>query len=360
MDVKPYSPGKPVEEVRRELGLARIVKLASNENVLGPSPKALQALRAAVSRVAEYPEGSCPALREKLSQRLGLAEDQIVFGAGSDEIIHLICLAFLNPGDEVVTGHPSFVIYDTNTRLFGGKLHLVPLKNFVFDLEGMLARVNRKTKIVFIANPNNPTGTIVRGRELRRFLQALPPRVITVLDEAYVEYVEDPAFESGLRFLRRHPVIVLRTFSKIYGLAGLRIGYGVGPRELIQYCERVREPFNVNRLAQAAAEAALDDHEHVEKSRLHAWREKRFLVEKLGGLGIEPVPSEANFLFFDTGVDSRALFQKLLRRGIIVRTGDVFGYPTFIRLTFGRRTHHRELLAAFYKFKNEMSRGSRA
>lgn len=358
LSLKPYIPGKPVEEVERELGIRDIIKLASNENPLGPSPKAVQALRDYLSKINLYPDGNCFSLKKALAKRLKVREENLVIGSGSDEIIHLIVLAFLNKGEEVITGSPSFSIYETNTNLMGGRLKKVPLNNFTFDLPRMKKAVTTKTKIIFIANPNNPTGTIVNKIEVEKFLQALPKRMIVVFDEAYLEYVEDKDFPESLSYLKTNKnIIILRTFSKAYGLAGLRIGYGIGDKDLITCLNRVREPFNVNSAAQRAALAALGDHEHLKRSRKVNQEGKKFLYQSFEALNLFYLPTEANFIFLDTKLDSKILFKEMLKKGVIVRSGDIFGFPTFIRVTIGRREENERFISALRETIPEVRSG---
>ncbi len=345
--IKPYKPGKPVEEVERELGLSGVIKLASNENPLGASPKAIEAMQKNLSKMHDYPDGYCYYLREALSQKLEVRPEQLIFGNGSDEILSFLALAYVSPGDEAVMAAPSFSQYEFALRLVGGSPRQVDLvgDDFEYDLDAIMAAVNEKTRLVFLCTPNNPTGTIIRKQELNRFLEKLPEKVLLVLDQAYLEYAWDPDHPTGIEYIEQgFPVISLRTFSKIYGLAGLRIGYGVAPAEVVADLSRVREPFSVNAMAQAAARAALDDRDHVERSRKMVKESRKQVAEGLGELGLKAVPDQANFCFIDTRVDSKQLFQALLQKGIIVRTGDIFGYPNFIRVTYGTEEQNRRFL----------------
>ncbi len=347
--IKPYVPGKPVEEVERELGLKNVIKMASNENPLGPSARAVEAMRASLDKMHIYPDGNCFYLKQALAERLGVTPDQLIFGNGSDELLSLLTLAYINPGDEAVVVAPSFSEYDFALRLMGGIPRSVPLVgvNFNYDFDAVLAAVNEKTRIVFICSPNNPTGTIIGRKELDNFVARLPEKVLLVLDQAYIEYVNDPDHPSGLDYIARGlPVIALRTFSKIYGLAGLRIGYGIAPADLICELNRGREPFNVNAMAQAAALAALDDNEHVTRSRNLANDGRIQLTAGLAEIGLKPVYDEANFCFVDIKVDSKSAFQALLQKGVIVRTGDIFGHPTYIRVTYGTAEQNKRFLTA--------------
>jgi len=266
LDLKPYIPGKPIEEVKRELGLEEVVKLASNETSIGPSPLALEAIREEIENINLYPEGSSRLLREKIAYKLNLNKEMIIVGNGADNIIGLVGMAFINEGDEVITGEITFPAYETITKIMGGKLILVKLKDFRFDLEGIIQRINEKTKIIFLCNPNNPTGTIVYKKAVDKFTKQVPENVVIVFDEAYYDYVEDKNYPYSLSYvLERKNVIIIRTFSKIAGIAGIRVGYGIAKPELIDYLRCVVSSFPTNRLAQVAALASLDDEEHYRK-----------------------------------------------------------------------------------------------
>lgn len=342
-----YEPGKPIEDVARELGLdpAGIIKLASNENPWGPSPRALAAARRALEHGELYPDGGCFALRQRLATARGLGADQFVVGNGSNEIIELLGHVFLGAGDEVVFGEPAFVVYKLVTLLFGAKVVEVPLKEWRHDLDAMTRAITPRTKLVFVASPNNPTGTANTATELLAFARALPPHVIAVFDEAYVEFIA-PVDAVDLRplILEGRKVIGLRTFSKIYGLAALRIGYGYAGAELAALLNRVRQPFNVNAIAQAAAIAALDDVEFAEKCA----RENRAGLTQLqvgvGALGLEWVPSVANFMLVKVG-DGARVFGALQARGVIVRAVKMYGLPEWIRVTVGTPAQNDRLLA---------------
>jgi len=350
----PYVPGKPIEEVKRELGIDNVIKLASNENPLGPSPKALEAMRAALENVAQYPEGSCYELRHAVAKHLDVLPEMLIFGSGADEVIHYIGVALLECGDEIVQAHPSFVQYCAAATLMDCPARMVPLKDWTHDLDAMLAAVNERTKLFFISNPNNPTGTIVWADAVERVLDALPERCVVVLDEAYYEYVDDPAYTRSIEWIRQgRNVIALRTFSKIYALAGLRIGYGVAPARLIELLERVRLPFNVNSVAQVGAIASLQDPEQVARTRKQNQRSKSFIYAELEKMGLPYTPTQANFIWIDVMRDCKQVFTELMKRGVIVRTGDIFGAPTHIRVTTGTDEQNerfistlREVLAA--------------
>lgn len=356
-DIKPYVPGKPIEEVQRELGLEDVVKLASNENPLGPSPLAIKAIQAEAAEVNLYPDGACFELRRALAQHLGVSEQSLILGNGADEIIKLLAEAFLRPGEEVLVGRPSFSEYDFCTQLMGGKVIPVSVDaQFCFDLPAMAQRIGNNTKLVFICNPNNPTGTIVKREELVRFLDQVPPEVLVILDEAYGEFADDPDYPQGLKLLSRYPnLVVLRTFSKVYGLAGLRVGYGVGSPEVISWIHRVREPFNVNRLAQKAALAALADAAHVERTLENNRLGKEYLYRELARLGLAYLPTQANFIFVNVGRDCRQVFQALLKEGVITRTGDIFGLDNFLRISIGRPEENQKLIRSLEKVLPQIS-----
>jgi len=352
LDLKPYHPGKPIEEVKRELGLTgEIIKLASNENPLGPSPAALEALSAAVGRLVLYPDGGCHDLRAAVAARLGVDGDQLIFGNGSDEIIHLIGLTFLEPGDEIVVGDPTFVLYEAAATLAGATTVKVPLTRpgFVHDTAAMADAFTDRTRLVFIANPHNPTGTVVDRAAMDALIERLPPRALLVLDEAYGEFVygDLPEFPVALDYIRAGaPVIGLRTFSKIYGLAGLRVGYGVAAAHAIRLLSQARSPFNVNLAAQIAATAAIDDTAFVEKTKRMNAAGLKQLGDAFDRLGLPYTPSYANFVMVDVKRPCRAVFEALLRQAIIVRTGDIFGLPTSLRVTVGTQEQNSSFIAA--------------
>jgi len=350
----PYEPGKPIAELERELGITGAVKLASNENALGPSPRALSALQQGLSEIHRYPDGSCFALRAKLAARLGVKTDQLVFGCGSDEILELLVKAFLNSGDEVVHAWPAFAMYPIVAQGMGGRSRAVPLTpDFVHDLPALQAAITPRTRLVFICNPNNPTGTSVGAAAFDDFVSALPEDVLLVVDEAYFEYARRPDFPDALAWLKRRPgTLVLRTFSKIYGLAGLRIGYGVGDFELIGYLERARHPFNVGSLAQIAALAALDDEEHVRASRRSVAAGVTYLERELSELSFRLWPTDANFLLMETGAGS---YDFLLREGVIVRSLKGFGLPDHVRLTIGTSEENERVVKALRRWRETRS-----
>lgn len=345
-ELKVYRPGKPIEEVERELGITDVVKMASNENPLGPSPLALEAIRETLGKINLYPDGNGYYLKQDLARHWGVEPEQVVLGNGSDEIVQLIAMAFVNEGDEAIMATPSFPRYEPVVRLMGGVAREVPLNDHRHDLEAMAALINEKTRLIFICNPNNPTGTIVTKDEVEAFLVRVPREVIVVFDEAYFEYVQDPTYPDGLDYLRQgREVIVLRTFSKAYGLAGLRVGYALTTPEIADYLNRVRPPFNVDTLAQVAARAALKDREFLQRVVTANEEGKQFFYRELERRGLPYIPTWANFLMLDTGVDSVRLFQEMLRRGVIVRSGDIFGMPTWIRVTVGRPEENERFFA---------------
>jgi histidinol-phosphate aminotransferase len=343
----PYPPGMPIEELERELGIRDSIKLASNENPLGPSPKALAAIAAALGDLHRYPDGSAFYLKRRLATRLGVAAEELILGNGSNEIIELVVRTFLRPGDEAVMADQAFVIYRLVVQAAGGTPRIVPLRDFTHDLDAIAAAIGPRTRLVFLANPNNPTGTIFRRAAWDAFLRRVPAHTIVVADDAYAEYVEDPEYPDTIRSRGDGSVAVvtLRTFSKLYGLAGLRVGYGVSSAAVIDAIGRVRQPFNVNALALVGALAALDDEEHVRRT-LAANREgMAVLVAAFRDLGLEHVPSAANFVLVRVGAAGR-VYQALLRRGVIVRPMDVYGFPEHLRVTVGTPAENERFVDA--------------
>ena len=341
--LSPYVPGKPIEELQRELGLTRVIKLASNENPLGSSPKALTALREGSPALHRYPDGGAFRLREALANHWKVTPDHVILGNGSDEILGLLARTFLAPGDEAVMADQTFVIYKMEVTAAHGKPVVIPLKQWRHDLQAMAAAVTDRTKLLFLCNPNNPTGTMVTADEVELLLSRMPAHVVVVFDEAYFEYVRSQEFPDSMAYVRQgRNVIVLRTFSKIYGLAGLRIGYGVATAEIINFLNRVRPPFNANSLAQRAALAALGDEEHVAQSRAVNEAGMRQMVNGLSSFGFTPISSEANFVYVDVGRDGRSVFEALLREGIIIRHIE----GPMVRVTIGLEEENRDFLAA--------------
>lgn len=349
MRLVPYRPGKPIAEVERELGITGIIKLASNENALGASPKAVEAMQTFAAKMHRYPDAASFDLRQALSEHLHIAPETVVVGNGSDDIIHLLGVTFLEPADEVIQGDPSFVRYVAAAILNKAPCHLVPLTpDWVHDLDAMGERINANTRLVFISNPNNPTGTIVGRDAVERLLDKLPPRALLVMDEAYYEYAADaPDYPDSIGWVRDgRNVVVLRTFSKAYGLAGLRLGYGVMPPHVAEWLNRTREPFNVNLMAQAAGIAALSDTAHVARTvALNAEGRDEF-YRAFEILGLDYTPSWGNFVWVNVKRDCRQVFDALLRRGVITRTGDIFGAPTHLRVTVGTPDENAKFLLA--------------
>ena len=353
--LQPYVPGKPIEELERELGLTGVVKLASNENPLGPSPMALAAVRAVLDGVHRYPDGACFVLRDKLSRRLDVAPEQLVFGCGADELLELVAKAFLGPGDECVFAWPSFAMYPIVTRGMGATPVAVPLDaQMVHDLDAMARAITDRTRVVIVCNPNNPTGTSIGADAFERFATALPEDLVLLVDEAYADFARRPDFPDALAWVRRRPgTLVVRTFSKNLGLAGLRVGYGVADSELAGFLERARHPFNVNLLAEVAAVAALDDADHLERTRRINAEGIETLTRELGALGIEVWPSEANFVLARPGPGA---YERLLREGVIVRPLGGFGLPDFVRITVGLPDEIERLVKALRRMADEDAR----
>jgi histidinol-phosphate aminotransferase len=335
-DLVPYEPGKPVEAVQRELGLERVVKLASNEGPFPPFPAALAAIERAAHELNRYPDGGVFELRAALAERHGVAFEEVVVGGGADGVIDLLSQATLDPGDEIVCGWPSFPSYVLDALKLGAEPKRVPLRDHAYDLDGLLAAVGPRTKLVYVCHPNNPTGTANGREELLAFLDGLPEHVLCVLDQAYFEYIDEPDYADGMELFRAgRRVVVLRTFSKIYGLAGLRVGYGVAPADVVAATSKVRRAFDVTATAQAAALASLDDPAEIARRRgLNASGRER-LGEILRDHGLDPVePSLGNFLYAEVG-DGRDVFERLQREGVIVRPLAGFGAPGAIRVSVG-------------------------
>ena len=337
LDLVPYPPGKPIEEVEREYGISDSIKLASNECPIGPSPKAIAAVSSALNTLNIYPDGSGYYLKEKLSEKLAVHTENIILGNGSNEIIELIARAFIEKGDEAIMGDPAFIVYQIITKAVGGNPVPVPLVDFIHDLPNMAKAVTDKTKVIFVANPNNPTGTIVQKANLKSFLKSVPNDVLIVMDEAYHEYSSNSdEYQTSKVYLDDYTnLVVLRTFSKAYGLAGLRVGFGMASKELISVLERVRQPFNINSLALAGAEAALDDVSHLKKGLDVNSEGMSYFYQKLDNLGLSYVKSFANFVLFDCAMDGSELCERLLKKGVIARPMAGYGLKTHIRITVG-------------------------
>ena len=344
-----YIAGKPIEETKREMGLKEVVKLASNENPLGASPKAIAAMKKAVSGVNRYPDSQGFYLKRKLARSLGLKPFNFVLGNGSDELIDVIIKTFVEDDENIITADNTFLEYGIISQVNNKRLITVPLKYFKYDLEGIRRKIDKKTKLIFIANPNNPTGTYVTKFELEDLIGSLADDQILVLDEAYGTFIDVDDFPCSLKYINKKNVIVLRTFSKAYGLAGLRIGYAVASPELTVYMERSRQPFNVNSLAQAAAIAALDDKGFLLKTKKIVLEGKKYLYSCLGDMGVAYLPSVSNFILIDTGKDCMAVFKEMLRYGVIVRDMKQYGLNNFIRVTIGTRRENERFIKVFKK-----------
>lgn len=319
--IKPYVPGKPIAELERELGISGSIKLASNENPLGPSPLAVRAMRRGLQGVNRYPDGSCYYLKNSLAQKLNVSDEEILLGNGSNELIDIAVRTFLMPGDEAIMAHPSFVVYSMIVQAAGGRNIVVPLKEWRHDLQAMASEITDRTKIIFIANPNNPTGTINTKDEMDAFMEKVPDGVLVIVDEAYYEYVSSPYYADSMKYFRQgRDILILRTFSKIYGLAGLRVGYGISKGAIVTEMNKIRQPFNVNSAAQEAAIAALQDEGHLKRTKRLNEQGKKYLYRELSALNISYVPTEANFIYISfKEEEAMGLYEKLLKYGVIVR-----------------------------------------
>jgi histidinol-phosphate aminotransferase len=347
--LQPYIPGKPIEELEREYGVTNVIKLASNENPLGPSPKALAAAQAALTEIARYPDGGGFALKRALATKLDVLPAQITLGNGSNDILEFAARTFVTAQDEVVFSQHAFAVYPIVTRAVDARAVEVPARDWGHDLAAMHAAITARTRLIFIANPNNPTGTWLRSDELREFLDHVPESVVVVVDEAYFEYVEESAYPDSIAWLARYPnLICARTFSKIYGLAGLRVGYGVSSPAVADLLNRVRQPFNVNSIAQAAALAALDDSAHLDKARRVNTDGMQQLVKGFEQLGLAYIPSAGNFVCVEVG-DAGRVYENLLRAGVIVRPVANYGMPRHLRVTVGLANENQRFLDALKK-----------
>ncbi|HEY7138798.1 MAG TPA: histidinol-phosphate transaminase [Methylomirabilota bacterium] len=344
LDIQPYQPGKPIEELERELGIPHALKLASNENPVAPPPAVLDAVRQALAGLNRYPDGSGYYLRQALAKKHGVSPESIVLGNGSNELIELLARAFVRHGEEVVIPHPSFVVYPSIVQAVGGTRVVVPLKDDRIDLPKMRRAITALTKMVFVANPNNPTGTIVTAQEVEKFLDKVPEHVIVVFDEAYYDFAAAPDFPDSLAHLRQGKrVVVLRTFSKMASLAGLRVGYAVADPDCIALVNRIRQPFNVNTLAQVAALAALGDEAHVQRSAETVREGARGLMAALDALGVRHVPTRANFILAEFD-DAARVYEGLLKLGVIVRPMTSFGLERALRITVGTKEENARLI----------------
>jgi histidinol-phosphate aminotransferase len=355
LGIDPYQPGKPIEELERELGIQWAIKLASNENPLAPSDRVQKAVAAALPNLNRYPDGSGFYLRRALARRHTVTPEHVLLGNGSNELIELIVRGFLRAGEEAIIPHPSFVVYPMIVQAAGGIRVVVTLRDHRIDLEGMARAITPLTKLVFIANPNNPTGTIVTAAEVAEFMARVPDTVIVVFDEAYIEFAMGPDFPDSLAYMRGgRKVFVLRTFSKAASLAGLRVGYGVAHPDAVSLLNRIRQPFNVNALAQVAALAALEDEGHILECVRMNEAGRHFLADEFNALGLTHVPSRANFIFVDVGRSAQEIYQRLLREGVIVRPMTSFGLATALRITVGTPEENRRLVKALRKCLEEV------
>ncbi|MDO8603703.1 MAG: histidinol-phosphate transaminase [Candidatus Omnitrophota bacterium] len=349
LKAKPYQPGKPIEEVKRELGLKDVIKMASNENPLGPSPKAVEAIKKQAGNINRYPEGGCFYLRQAIARKFKIKPEQVIFGNGSDELIGIALRAFVEEGDEVIVANPTFLMYEVASIVHGASVKVVPMRYFKYDLKAMKEAVTKNTKIVFVANPDNPNGTYVSRHELEDFLKGLPREIIVFLDEAYFEFAEEQDYPNGLDYLGKNNIIVTRTFSKAYGLAGLRVGYGISNPEIIKYMEAVREPFNVNSLAQAGAVGALRDKDFLSKAKKIVREGKKFIYYELKMMGVRYVPSVTNFILIELGSKSGEVAERLLKKGVIVRNMKAWGLENFIRVTIGKESENKRFIKELKK-----------
>ncbi len=354
--IVPYPPGKPLEELEREYGIKGSIKLASNENPLGPSPKAVAAMSSAMARLHRYPDGSGYYLRQKISEKFGLPFDGIILGNGSNEIIEFAVRALVQPGDEVILPDPSFLLYKIVTQSVGGKAIAVPLRDLSIDLDATMAALTSRSRIVFLTNPNNPTGRLMRRGEFDSFLQGLPPEMLVVLDEAYIEFARDQDTPRGFDYIDRQGphVLVLRTFSKAYGLAGLRIGYGVAAPFIVDILNRVHQPFNTGSLSQVAAIAALEDDDFVRATQEAVWTGLDTLYRGIEKLGLSYVPTQANFFLIEVPFDAKLVFEHMLRQGVIIRPMSAYGMPRTIRVNAGTSEENQRFIGALERTLHEL------
>lgn len=349
--IKPYKPGKPIEELIRELNLkGEVIKLASNENPLGTSPLAIRAMRWALKESWLYPDDNCFYLKNVLAKKFNVSSDEIIVGNGSVEILPLITLAYLNPDDSAVVSQGAFIWYKIAVSIAGAQLIETPMKNYTHDLRAMAEAIQKNTKLVFIANPNNPTGTIVTRKEVEDFFAKIPDHILVVMDEAYREYIDEPEFPDSFKIFReKKNILILHSFSKIYGLAGARLGYGIARKEIITNLMKLRISFNVNRISQVAGIAALDDDDFVKKTVVLNNAGKNFLYDAYKKLGLFYIPTHGNFIFVDFGRDSQIVFEALQKQGIITRTIKEYGFPNALRITIGTEKQNRRLVRVLKK-----------
>ncbi len=350
LSIKPYVAGKPLEELEREYGISDSVKLASNENPLGPSPKAIRAIAKALEKLHRYPDSNGYYLIQRLSASLNVRTENVVLGNGSDDIIGLVAHAYLQPGDEAILPEPSFLMYTIEITSNGATPIFVPLKSLRTDLDGILDRITPKTRLIFLCNPHNPTGAIILTHEFERFLEKVPPEIAVIIDEAYIEFVRDRNCLNGVDYLdSENALIILRTFSKAYGLAGLRIGYGIMPPEISNLLNRIRQPFNTGTLAQIGAMAALDDQRFVQKTRAIIHSGLDFLYGALEKMSLRYFPTQANFFLIDVGRDADEIFKRMLQEGVIIRSMTSYGYPQYVRINVGLPEENERFVKALKK-----------
>ncbi len=349
LGIDPYQGGKPIEEIKRQLGLKDVIKLASNENPLGASPKAVRAIKDNLSKINRYPDSNGFYLKRKLARSLNLEPANFVLGNGSDELIDIIIKTFVEEDEHILTADGTFLEYKIISQVKGRIVITVPLRYFRYDLAAIRKKITKKTKLIFISNPNNPTGTYVTRLELEDFMRGLPQNIILVLDEAYDTFIDVNDFPSSLGYIRNRNLIVLRTFSKAYGLAGLRVGFAAARPEFTSYMEIARQPFNVNLLAQVAATAALDDKKFLNKTRKVILEGKSYLYDELSKLGVAYVPSVTNFILFDAGRDCVAVFKEMLKYGVIVRDMKQYGFKNLIRVTIGTKKENQRFIQVLKK-----------
>ena len=347
LPMEPYSPGRPIEDVKRAYNLTHVVKLASNENPFGTSPKVYDAVISGFKESAIYPDGHCTRLRAAVSEYYDIPENQLIFGAGTDEVIAMLGKIFIEPGDEAVTAKITFSQYAASVEAMAGNMVYAPTKNHGYDLDALISAITPKTKMIFIANPNNPTGTYFSRQEQENFMAKVPGNIIVVFDEAYQEYVAEKNYPDTLSTIKQYPnAVLLKTFSKIYGLSSFRVGFGVCHPQIIEQMEKIRCPFNVSSQAQTAAIAALDDQEFVRESHIKNRRIMDSTAAALSGMGIDVIPSQANFIMADIQRCSREVFEKLMAKGFIIRAGAAFGMDSFIRITIGTEDEMDGLMKA--------------
>ena len=354
--LSPYQPGKPVEELERELGISNVVKLASNENPLGPSPKVIEALKSNLDELARYPDGSAFALKKTLAEYHQIDVNTLTIGNGSNDVLELMARVFLRPGIEAIVSQHSFVVYPLAAKSIGADLTVIPAKDYGQDLDATLAAISDKTRLIFIANPNNPTGTWINKQVLTNFLDQVREDILVILDEAYFDYVDEPDYPNGIDMAKKYAnVVVMRTFSKAYGLAALRIGYAISHPDVADLMNRIRQPFNVNAMSMVAAQAALADRQHVKAAVTLNKMGMQYLIEQCESLGLAYIPSVGNFLTIDMGRDAMPIYEALLQEGVIVRPIGVYEMPNHLRVTIGLESENIRFVAALKKVLKQVA-----